>query len=79
MVRTGREFMAKKRERLKAPLPLGQVLTGRVWGNNGARLVDLFHVQRAWTDAVGEQLAQRTYPNRIRGGTLYVTAENPAW
>ncbi len=71
--------MAKRRKRYGKPVALGDIFAGQPGAKKGASLVQLYKVQKAWTNAVGEALAKRTFPKRVQGNKLIVAAESPAW
>ena len=36
-------------------------------------------LEHRWAEVVGEQVASHTRPVRVRGGTLLVSVDDPAW
>jgi hypothetical protein len=51
-------------------------VTRNLGGAGGPALVDLL---RRWPAVVGEQLASHCWPVSLRGGTLTIAADEPAW
>jgi predicted nucleic acid-binding Zn ribbon protein len=69
----------RKRGRLKAPKPIGELLGGSPFRRDSGNLVVLYRLQRGWAGLVGDDLARRTLPKTVRGKTLVVAVENGAW
>ena len=73
------QTMPKRRPRLAKPLPIGEILATRDLGPATTQLFALVQLRQAWPEIVGEELAARTEPKKIRGKTLIIAVENPAW
>lgn len=71
--------MAKRRRRFGKPTLLGDIFSKQPGARKGAVLVDLYRVQQAWKEAVGEALAKRTFPKRVQAKRLIIAAESPVW
>lgn len=52
---------------------------GNILGNTDQRLGKVKKIRDRWNDIAGEVLAAQTTPVSIRGGTLRVLCESPAW
>ncbi|MFH1018940.1 MAG: DUF721 domain-containing protein [Pseudomonadota bacterium] len=72
--------MRKRRIPLKAPQSIGQILPAAIASHPRAKhLLELYRIRRAWPEIVGEELARRTQPMRIRGTVLTVGVESSVW
>jgi predicted nucleic acid-binding Zn ribbon protein len=62
----------------RGPEPLGDILgrlfTARGWGRRQGRL----HLERAWAEAAGPDVAAHTRPGTLRRGVLEVIVDNAA-
>jgi predicted nucleic acid-binding Zn ribbon protein len=62
----------------RGPEPLGDILgrlfTARGWGRRQGRL----HLEKAWAEAAGPDIASHTRPGNLRRGVLEVVVDNAA-
>ncbi len=72
--------MRKRRPHLKAPQSISQILPAAIASHPRAKgLLELYRVRKAWPEIVGEELARRTQPKRIKGSVLTVAVESSVW
>ena len=68
--------MPQPRKADHGPEPLGEILsrlfTARGWGRRQAQL----HLEQAWTDAAGPDIAAQTRVNGLRRGVLEIVVNN---
>lgn len=61
------------------PARLGDILPGALEKIGPKGLWDEARVRRAWTAAVGEDVAQHAWVRRLRGTTLEVSVDGDPW
>ena len=66
----------RERGRGRTTLAIGQLLPGVVRKATRKRR-ELDAIQRRWAKLVGKELARHTKPSGLRGGKLYVHADEP--
>lgn len=71
--------MALRRRHLKKPISIQNILQGAGLAKRTGQCVTLYQIQKAWTEIVGEVLAEKTCPRKIQKAVLVISVENAAW
>lgn len=58
---------------------ISNILEGSLQGLNLRERLSEYKVHKAWREAVGIKIAEKTCPLRLKGGTLYVKAVSSPW
>jgi len=69
----------RKKYRAAAPQPIGDILTSAFKKRGMALRLEENAVFKLWPDAVGEQIARQTQPDRLHAGTLFVRTTSSVW
>lgn len=65
--------------REKTPSSAGQILSSALKRIGLDKDINRYRFVQFWEEIVGEQIAQRAFPEVIRDGTLYVKVTSSAW
>lgn len=71
--------MARRRRRKSEPLDMGEAMAHALDRSGLTDQARRVRIARAWREAVGETLANRTHPEAFRRGVLIVKAASAAW
>lgn len=71
--------MTRKRERMKRPAPLSNLMTSLFGGTPVRKRLEEGRIWLVWDDAVGAQIAAKARPVSIRDGMLTVAVANSPW
>lgn len=68
-----------RRKQQKNLQPIGEVLLSVLKKRGMASKIEENALFKLWPKAVGPQIAAKTKPDSLRGGTLYVKTVSPVW
>ena len=71
--------MTRKRERMKRPAPLSNLMTSLFGGTPVRKRLEEGRIWLVWDDAVGAQIAAKARPVSMRDGMLTVAVANSPW
>ncbi|HEY6871423.1 MAG TPA: DUF721 domain-containing protein [Geobacteraceae bacterium] len=71
--------MAEKRERMKRPLPVSELMAPLFRGKPAEKRLEEGRIWLVWDAAVGEQIAAKARPVSFRDGTLTVAVVSAPW
>lgn len=71
--------MADKRERLKRPVPVSELMATLFRGKPTEKRLEEGKIWLVWDTAVGEQIAAKARPVSFRDGVLTVTVTSAPW
>ena len=72
-------FLMRKKNRFAAPQPLGEILSSAFKKRGMAIRLEENTLFKLWPQAVGQQIALQTQPDRIHAGTLFVRTTSSVW
>ncbi|MFH1130636.1 MAG: DUF721 domain-containing protein, partial [Pseudomonadota bacterium] len=68
-----------KRTRLRNPLPAGELVSRWLGRQKLDGELTQYNIQDRWMELVGERIAARTEPGKLRDKTLTVAVASSAW